>query len=84
MRQIQPTCGSICRLTTMPPNMLQWSRKKELGQPVVAVVPLVVVICSLHRFLGGLTCRASATHLQLAVEDTMQLPEVSKALARCR
>ena len=41
MCQIQPTCGFICRLTTTM-NMLQWSHKKELGQTVVAAVPLLV------------------------------------------
>ena len=40
MRQIQPTCGSICRLTTTV-SMLQWSHKKELQQPVVAAVSLL-------------------------------------------
>ena len=42
MRRIQPTYGSICRLTTTV-NILQWSHKKEPGQPVVAAVPLLVV-----------------------------------------
>ena len=42
MRRIQPTCDSICRLTTTM-NMLQWSHNKELGQPIVTAVPLLVV-----------------------------------------
>ena len=54
MCRIQTKYCSLCRLTTTA-NMLQWSHRKELGQPVVAAVSLLLVaICSHQSYHSNL------------------------------